>query len=189
MSITNAQTVLDDIAADLSDAQLAHKVGRRARENIQAHINTGTGFDPLSPATIGYRGQGRPLKDTGTLLNSIAYEVVDRYTVRVGTNLRYAAIHNSGGTVNARKHWLFIPAAGVRQLERHYGKKPGDVIKGLKGSGHSVWRQGRTVCARKNGRSFVVYYLKKSVKIPKREFFYLSDEETDRLLKLIAPKV
>ena len=37
----------------------------------------------------------------------------------VGTESKYATLHNSGGTITAKKNWLFIPAAGTRQPSGH----------------------------------------------------------------------
>jgi hypothetical protein len=47
---------------------------------------------------------------------------------------------------------------------------------------------GRTVCyrkKRKGSKTRVVYYLKKSVRIPKREFFYITKDEAETLLEEI----
>ncbi len=182
---------LDQLSQTLQSQSAVYTAGSMAESFIRNHIYTGQGFSPLSAATEGYRGKGRPLQDTGALRDSITYEV-NGSTAFVGTESKYAPLHNSGGTITAKKNWLFIPAAGTRQLERLYGRKPKDVLAGLRTNGASVFRIGRTVCysSAKNGHEpKVVYYLKKSVNIPKREFFYLSDYEVNLILKEIAPKV
>ena len=49
--------------------------------------------------------------------------------------------------------------------------------------GFWVYRAGRAVFYRekeKGSKAHVAYYLKKSVEIPKREFFYLTDEELNQ---------
>lgn len=158
---------------------------------IRNHIYRSEGLSPLSAATEGYRGKGKPLQDTGNLRDSITFEVTGKDTVSVGTTRKDAPIHNSGGTITAKKNWLYIPAAGTRQLERRYGKRPKDVLSGLRSDGASVFRIGRTVCystGKTKGKPKVAYYLKKSVVIPKREFFYLSDYEVKLILQEIAPK-
>ena len=185
--------VLEGLAHELENPPLK-KIGVMASEMIRNHIYRGEGFEPLSPATQAYRGRGRPLQDTGgrrdsvTMVESITPTVLDVDTVSVGTTAECAPIHNSGGVITAKKNWLWIPAAGTRQLERSYGRKPGDVLKGLRGDDCWVYRVGRTVCyrkKRKGSKARVVYYLKKSVRIPKREFFYITNDEAETLLEEI----
>lgn len=53
-----------------------------------------------SGARVPRRG-GRPLMDSGRLANSIAYRATNR-SLRVGTNVPYARIHNRGGTIRPR---------------------------------------------------------------------------------------
>lgn len=172
-----------------SQAQL-WRAGVMAADAIRSHIDTGAGFDPLSPATIAYRGPGQPLKDTGALRDSINSQVVSSDTVSVGTTKEYAPRQNNGETITAKGNgWLFIPAAGTRQLERRFGKKVSSVLSGLKSSGFAVYRAGRTMCYRKKGSKQpgkVVYYLKKSVTIPARRFFYLTSQELDEIIEEVT---
>jgi phage gpG-like protein len=167
-------------------------IGGMAADMIRGHIHEGNGFEPLSAATQAYRGAGKPLQDTGGLRDSITFKVLDERTVRIGTNKPYAAMQHSGGVIRAKKKWLWIPAAGVRQLQRRYGYSPTDVIKGLKTAGYAVFRKGRTMCYRSKRKvrndagklqyqAHVLYYLKKSVEIPARPFFYLSEAEMNLL--------
>jgi len=185
---------LDKLAASLATPSKLGTIGGMAVEMIRGKIHSGRGFAPLSPATTGYRGAGRPLQDTGALRDSITFKTVDNCTVSVGTNKPYAAIQNNGGVIRAKKNWLWIPAAGTRQLQRRYGYGPTDVLNGLKAAGYSVFRKGRTMCYREKRRtrneegrlvyaSRVLYYLKKSVEIPARRFFYLTDKEMSLLMK------
>ncbi len=185
---------LDVLAGSLKTPSGLAAIGGMATEIIRGRIHSGKGFAPLSPATASYRGQGRPLQDTGALRDSITFEVVDGQTVSVGTNKPYAAIQNNGGVINAKKNWLWIPAAGTRQLQRRYGYGPTDVLNGLKAAGYSVFRIGRTVVWREKRKTrneegklvyktHVLYYLKKSVEIPARRFFYLTDKDMDLLMK------
>lgn len=175
-----------------SQAQL-RLAGVMAADAIRSHIDTGAGFAPLSPATIAYRGPGQPLKDTGALRDSINSQVVSSDTVSVGTTKEYAPRQNNGETITAKGNgWLFIPAAGTRQLERRYGKKVSSVLAGLKGAGFYVYRAGRTMCYRKKGSrqpGKVAYYLKKSVTIPARRFFYLSAQEVDEIMREVTDAI
>lgn len=179
---------LDALASDLTKSTRIQKVGIMAADTIRDHIQD-SDFQPLSGATVEYRGQGDPLKDTGSLRDSITAELINGTTVSVGTNKLYAPIQNNGGVITARKNWLFIPASGTRQLERRYGRKPGDVLTGLRNEDYWVYRVGRTVCYRKKSKRakpHVAYYLKKSVEIPKREFFYLTDKELETILSEVT---
>ena len=185
---------LDDIARSLQKPAKLATIAGMAAEMIRGHIHEGQGFTPLSPATAAYRGAGRPLQDTGSLRDSITHAVINESTASIGTNKPYAAIQNNGGVIRAKKNWLWIPAAGTRQLQRRYGYSPTDVLRGLKAAGYTVFRKGRTMCYRekrrsRNGegnlayKSHILYYLKKSVEIPARPFFYLSDHEMDLLMR------
>ena len=50
------------------------------------------------------RFQRRPvLKDTGRLQKSIAYRLVSGNAVEIGTNLKYAAVHQFGGPIESEK--------------------------------------------------------------------------------------
>ena len=192
-----ALEALDNLARTLKEPGKLKTIGGMAVEMIRSKIHRGDGFEPLSAATVAYRGQGRPLQDTGALRDSITFNVVDSSTVSVGTNKPYAAIQNNGGVINAKKNWLWIPAAGTRQLQRKYGYSPTDVLKGLKAAGYSIFRIGRTMCFREKRRSrneagklvyrtHVLYYLKKSVQIPPRPFFFLSDKDMQLIMQEVG---
>lgn len=188
MNFESASKALEDMAKNLDEKSKAKKAGLMASEMIRSHIYTGEGMPPLSAATTAYRGQGKPLQDTGALRDSITYELIGNNTASVGTNKVYAPIQNNGGTITAKKNWLFIPAAGVKKLEGSFGYGPTNVLKGLKVKNY-VYRVGRTICYRERGTTApgrVVYYLKKSVVIPKRRFFYLTDEEISQILSEVS---
>ena len=185
---------LDDLYNALKMPGKLSAIGGMAAELIRAKLHKGDGFEPLSPATAAYRGQGRPLQDTGSLRDSITFKVIDDRTVSIGTNKIYAAIQHNGGVINAKKEWLWIPAAGTRKLQRRYGYSPTDVLRGLKAEGYSVFRKGRTMCFREKKKKrndagvlqnmdHVLYYLKKSVQIPARPFFYLNENDMKLLMK------
>lgn len=187
-TFNQVQDTLNSLADTVKTAAKRSKIGVMAAEIIRDHIYKGEGFAPLSAATKAYRGQGRPLQDTGALRDSITSEQVNDTTYSVGTTKIYAPIQNNGGVIRAKNgKYLWIPAAGTRQLQRRYGYSVTQVLTGLKGEGYSVYRIGRTVCYRKKGgkkkTAKVVFYLKESVEIPARKFFYLSDQEINQLKK------
>ena len=190
---------LDNLARALKEPAKLEAIGGMAVEMIRGHIHKGEGFAPLSPATTAFRGAGRPLQDTSALRDSITFKVIDGRTVSIGTNKPYAAIQNYGGVIRAKKDWLWIPAAGVRQIMRgnNGGYSPTDVLRKMKSQGYKIFRKGRTIVYRDKKRSrneegklgyrdHVLYYLKKSVEIPARRFFYLSDHEMDLLMKEVG---
>jgi phage gpG-like protein len=193
----DALDTLDHLAKSLQAPDKLGAIGGMAVEIIRGHLHKGEGLAPLSPATAAYRGAGRPLQDTGSLRDSITYQVVDERTVSVGTNKPHAALQNNGGVIRAKKQWLWIPATGTRQLQRRYGPSPTDVLRGMKAAGYAVFRMGRTMAWKEKRRTrnadgklgykvHVLYYLKKSVEIPARRFFYLTDRETNLLMKEFA---
>ena len=126
--------------------------------------------------------------------------MIDDKTVSVGTNKPYAAIQNNGGVIRPKKSkWLWIPAAGTRQLQRRYGYSPTDVLNGLKADGYTVFFQKdkRVVCYREKRRtrnekgelqyrSHILFYLKKSVEIPARRFFFLSDRDMNLIMQEVG---
>ena len=190
VSKNNVAEELDSLAKKLGDTARLEKAGRTAAEILRFHIYDGNGFTPLSKATEEYRGAGRPLQDSGSLRDSITSELKDKNTVIAGTTKIQAPLMNDGGTITARKNWLFIPAKGTRQLERRYGPKPKDVLDGLRNGGYRVFRIGRTVCYRKKDKDSdtrVAYYLRKTVTIPARKFWYLSDDEMRQIEREIFP--
>lgn len=185
-NFNRVQETLDRLGENIKTAAKKAKLGVMAADMIRDHIYKGEGFAPLSAATRAYRGDGQPLRDKTALLNSITSEQVNDTTISVGTTKVYAPVQNNGGVIRPKKgKWLWIPAAGTRQLQSRYGYSVTQVLTGLKGEGYSVYRAGRTVCYRKKGgkktASKVVFYLKESVEIPARKFFYLSDEEINQL--------
>jgi phage gpG-like protein len=180
---------LDSLSKTLQTPAKLDKIGGMAADMIRGHIHEGRGWSPLAPATVAYRGEGKPLQDTSGLRDSITFTVVDERTVSVGTNKPYARLQNNGGVIRAKKNWLWIPAAGTRQLQRRYGYSPTEVLRGLKAEGHTVFRMGRTMVYKKPGKRSKIrtaYYLKKSVEIPARPFFYLTPEETALIMKEVG---
>lgn len=176
---------LNDIAKKLSSPAFVAKAGTMAADYIRMHIEAGS-FAPLSPVTQQFRGYGEPLKDTHRLVNSITGEIKDQQTASVGTTLIQAPILNNGGTITAKKNWLFIPGPRMRYYMRKFGYSAKDVLNGLRSSNFYVYRVGRTIVYRKKEKKaepHVAFYLKKSVTIPARPFFYLTDEEAEVIFK------
>jgi phage gpG-like protein len=190
----DAIDTLESLSKALQNPEKLETVGNMAAGMIRDHIHEGRGWSPLAPATVAYRnkdGKAKPLEDTGEgggLLGSITFAVIDGRTVSVGTNKPYARLQNNGGLIRAKKNWLWIPGPGIRQIIRSkYGRGwgPTEVLKALRDKGNHVFRIKRTMRYWKKGKKPpkdikdypVAYYLKKSVEIPARPFFYLTEEE------------
>jgi len=195
-----ALEALDKLAASLKQPAKLATIGSMAVEMIRGKIHKGEGFAPLSPATVAYRGNGRPLQDTGALRDSITYKVIDDKTVSVGTNKPYAAIQNNGGVIRAKNaKWLWIPAEGTRQLQRKYGYSVTNVLNGMKAAGYKIFfpKEKRIVCYQEKRRkrnekgelvyvSHILFYLKKSVEIPARRFFYLDEHDMQLIMQEVG---
>jgi len=181
---------IDDLADKLSRNDTLDRIGQYAVSAIQKKIGGGD-FTPNAPVTSSVKKGSPPLSDRGHLVSSIDYRVTDG-NVYVGTNHPGAIVNNYGGTISAKKSWLLIPASSkTRTLQRRYGWTPKAVCDGLRSDGFSVWRQGRALFYRQKGtgsskkKAVMLYILKKSVRIPKREFMRLTQEEIDDLFDII----
>lgn len=84
----NHKTYVDMLAKGLRKAMrnlnprafpmLLELIGQKMVADIKNYVTQGTGVPPpLSPATIKRKGSSRPLVDTGQLLNSVTYQVVE----------------------------------------------------------------------------------------------------------------
>lgn len=192
MKFADVDAELKKITQQLSNTGKIAQAGVMAADMIRKHLYEGEGFQPLGQVTRDYRGEGKPLQDTEHLRDSITTELVSSDTVSVGTTVQYAAIQNNGGVITAKKEWLWIPGPRMRYYERKYGRKPGDVLQGLRSEDCWVYRVGRTVCYRKKAKgakAHIAYYLKKAVEIPKREFFFITDDELKTIMEEISDDI
>jgi phage gpG-like protein len=163
------------------------KVGDYMVSSTVRKINGG--IQPANaPLTVAVKKNSKTLRDRGQLVSSISRTISDS-SVAVGTNHIGAKLNHFGGTVRAKKTYLYIPAsARTRTMQRKYGPGIKSTIDGMRKSGYRVWWQAKgskgTVLAKngKRGKVFVLYVLKKEVTIPARPF--LTIDETDR--KVIA---
>jgi phage gpG-like protein len=195
----DAIDTLEQLSNALQNPAKLETIGGMAAEMIRGHIREGKGWSPLAPATAAHRGEGKPLQDTGGLRDSITFGVVDGRTVSVGTNKPYARLQNNGGVIRAKKNWLWIPGPGLRKIERRdgVGFGPANVIRYYKDRGYKTFIAGGkgrrlTFCYRSKRKIqgeykvYVLYYLKKSVEIPARPFFYLTAAETALLMEEVG---
>ena len=131
--------------------------------------------------------RGKPLRDTGRLLASVAWRATDSDAI-IGTPLRYAPIQHRGGTVvpKAGKKWLVIPLCPpLSQSQRQtMGPRdfPGAFFLRWGPEGPGIYRKSRRVIASSvvsGGASKYarasrgierIFAAVKSVKIPARPF-------------------
>ena len=96
----------------------------------------GSKWQPLSPVRVKQRlkrhksGNMKILQDTGELRRSIQYEAGQTY-VRIGSNLKYARIHQFGGTIlfKKRKGSVIIPARPYLGITPNERKRINDMYR------------------------------------------------------------
>jgi phage gpG-like protein len=103
----------------------------------------GVPWRPLARSTVARRrkGSSQPLLDTGRLRSSISYRLLGSTGVEVGTNVRYAAIHQFGGTISfaARSIRVRLRKVGGRTVFAKDKHSRGVVTKwGTNSTGWSV---------------------------------------------------
>lgn len=170
-----------------SMSRFYRKVGDYMVASTKRKINGD--IQPANAAlTVAVKKNSKTLRDRGQLMSSISRTISDS-SVAVGTNHIGARLNHFGGTVKAKKSYLYIPAsARTRKLQRQFGPGIKDTVDGMRKGGYRVWWQAKgskgAVLAKngKRGKVFVLYVLKKEVTIPARPF--LTIDETDR--KVIA---
>lgn len=179
------------MAVNLDPAELNSRIGQYMVASTQRKI--AGGIKPKNaPLTVAVKQNTKTLRDRGQLLASITSRS-DKDSAIVGTNHIGAKLHQFGGTVKAKKKWLWIPASSwTRTQQRKYGFSPGDVMKGLKENGYSTWFQinedsGVVMAEKKLKRkkrdeqgkvvhnAIVVFILKKFVIIPARPYLFLDE--------------
>jgi phage virion morphogenesis protein len=112
-----------------------------------------------SPAYAKKRHGGKILQHTGRLASSIQ-QFSDNDEALVGTNLKYARIHQEGGTIN-------IPS---RSQQAHYRRKNGKSRFSSKArSNHSQWN---TIPAYK-------------IQMPARPFLSLTDSDAEQIQTIL----
>jgi phage gpG-like protein len=105
------ERALKDIASAEKVRKALGAVGRVVKSKIQLGFRASTSpyGEPWKPPVL---RNGAPLVDTGALRSSISYRVeADR--VVIGTNLKYAPVHQFGATIlPKRKKYLAVPVGG-----------------------------------------------------------------------------
>ena len=182
---------LDALGRRLADPGLLSTLGSAAVAQVQKNIEAGP-WTPNAPLTQDVKRNGKPLRDSGALLASIAFRVDGDHVV-IDTNHPAAEILHNGGTITPkRSRFLAIPAGReTRAFMRQYGLTPRACIEGMKASGYSVWVDKSVIMARKGktGKPRVLFILRRSVTIPARHFLRLPEERVRILERVVARRI
>ena len=108
---------------------LMQDIGEEARRIVEKNFEAGGRPGQWEPSARSKRDGGKPLTDKGTLRRSITV-AADNTSVRVGTNVKYARIHQLGGNAGRgqkvripARPYLVIPAAdesGIVKIAKSY---------------------------------------------------------------------
>jgi phage gpG-like protein len=190
-------------------------VSARAHSFILRRVST-TKSPPNSPLTVAIKKGNNPLRDTGRLLASITYRASESQAVVGSNHIAALMNHPEDGKTqieikpkNAK--WLTIPAGSkTRTMMRRFGFTPKACIDGMKGAGYSIYRpfkkgsntvRATVIMAQEKGaprlksgkkssaskwQPFVLFILKKSIKVPVRRFLYLDETELKAIGEFIA---
>ncbi|HDD52944.1 MAG TPA: hypothetical protein ENF32_02600 [Thermosulfidibacter takaii] len=125
-------------------------------------VQGGPGWPPLRPSTVARRRKGSavPLRDTGRLMNSIAYKA-ENDIVTVGTNVQYAAVQQFG----ARRGQF-----GTQEVVQHV-------------RAHLRRQHGRQVPVRAHERRRTIQMPWGD--IPPRPFLYMTPQDEGRILRMV----
>lgn len=183
-------------AISLDTSIINRRVADYMVSSTQRKINGG--IKPANaPLTTAVKQNSKTLRDRGQLLASITSRS-DESSGVVGTNHIGAKLNHFGGTIRAKKKWLWIPASSwTRAQQRRYGFSPGEVMSGLRKDGYGVWIQSKTgasgvVFAKKKGKRSklrLVFILKKSVTIPARPFLFVDDLDRQVIRSIVNSSV
>ena len=177
--------------------EFAEKFDREINEAIALHIisksqeriKKGKVKPKTSKFTLSLRsgGSGRTLIDSGNLLKSLTYKIEGREVVKIGSNLPYAKVHQFGGKIKAKKAAsLCIPATKEARKKSRFGVE--EALKKFTNEGWQIWFTEKAIMGRKGnkGKPVVLFYRKKQIEIPKRQFVYLTKEDEKEIAEMVA---
>ncbi|MGB5218562.1 MAG: phage virion morphogenesis protein [Smithella sp.] len=156
---------LEEVSSRISNmSPIMKAIGDRIAEQTKRRFESGgpapDGRPWTKPKTPNPK-RIRTLTVTGHLRDSIRYQLIGNNSVAVGTNKVYAAIHQSGGTIDkTARSELFVRNRSKR------GDKKGKFKKGTTA-----------------GRGFT--FGAHSIKIPARPFLGLSKANSDEIINII----
>ena len=168
---------------EINEAIAQHVISKSVKR-----IKDGEIKPPTSPFTLSLRrgkGEGKTLLDTGDLVKSFSYKIEgDR--ILIGSKLRYARIHQFGGTIKPKKaKTLCIPATKeARRLSKARGVK--GALEEFKKKGYRIWFEPHAIMGQsKRGKPKVLFYRKKEVEIPARTYVYLDEGDWTEITNMV----
>lgn len=183
--------VLDRLERNIKDPRLLEDLGVQAVSLVQKNIKEGP-WESNSSLTQEVKQNNKPLQDRGKLLSSITYKTYGSY-IEVGTNHVAAKILHDGGVIRPKSSkFLAIPASREsRKFMRAYGATPRACISGMEAAGYKVWFAKNMILAqRENGRkTYALFVLKRSIKIPARPFLELPDQSVKILPRSVMRRL
>lgn len=151
-------------------SQITNRIARDMRSEIELRFRNGE-----TPEGIKWKSSlrgGKTLVDTGLLRQSFQIQF-DNKVAKVGTNIRYARIHNYGGVIRAKKKYLTIPIAREAKGKSARSFQDTFIFKSK--------RTGNLFIAQKNGVNLkTLYLLKKQITIPARRFMGINQRMADK---------
>lgn len=170
---------------DKDTASFMEKVALFAESAIQKNIESN--IPPANaPLTVALKNGSKTLKGKGTLRQ--LHSSYSKTTATVTSPAPYARIQNEGGTIfpkNAK--YLCVPANSDIQKLTKKMKGVRNALKTLEGQGYVIYRPYKrgssTMRAnvimgkKKTGKPELLFILKKSITIPKREFMKLGKRQ------------
>ena len=172
----------------LNEKRFKHGLDGRLQAALGAYLSRvtkkdmGKGTSPLAPLTVRLRTKGskQQLRDTGGLRRSIAWDRVAN-GVEVGSALKYAPLHQHGGTITPKKaKKLAIPATkearamssafGVRKALENFAKKYGAI---------------RFTPGTIRAGDVILFYRRESVDVPARPYLFMNADREERVAQIM----
>lgn len=136
-AVQRALSRLGESARNLTPA--FREIGEGIKSDAQLRFKDskdpyGKAWAALKASTLAARrkgkgsGSAKPLLDTGRLRNSIASRLLSN-GVEVGTNVKYAAIHNFGGQAGRGRKTTIAQRAYIATQERGIPREYGEIIR------------------------------------------------------------
>ena len=124
-----------DLVARCDRIAAMQDIGEEVRRIVEKNFEAGGRPERWKPSARSKRDGGKPLTDKGTLRRSMTVDA-DSKSVRVGTNVIYAGIHQFGGKAGRRRKvniparpFLVISDADQSRIEKMAEDYLGGIIK------------------------------------------------------------
>lgn len=151
---------------------------------LRFRTQTGPGGVPWPPS----RRDGQTLRDSGRLVSSIAPDSGDRWA-SWGTNVKYAAVHQFGGTIRpVTRRFLAVPIHPAGEGKWPSEWPEGELFLVTRGEGEG---SGPATLCRRRGEDQVeaIYLLLRSVTMPQRPFLGVDDDDLVELREILVDHV